>query len=193
MIFNEQFLWVTLYKIVHVISPDHMTGIFHGGINPVGILFQSGEVHIRQYAGQFVEPYFIAPDKHQSPFADIFSLGRSLQCTINGFEGYYSESLLKLLEWMQSEISTERPTVRAIMDYIYREVTRERLLQMIQSSDDYVKLYQTYTIEYLQYQERLRNEKLLLDKKFRRIMEIENSIVYKPFRSSTITQSLVRK
>lgn len=162
-----------------------MIGLSQGGINPISICFQSGKIQIRRCAGDpgGADPYFIPTEKVDSPFADIFAMGRSMQILVNSIENCYSESLISLINWMQSEITNQRPTVRAIMTYINNNISQQRLNQSLAIHSDYARLYQIYSIELYNYQERMRNEKMILDKKFRKLLDMECEFMYSYYRA----------
>lgn len=176
--FHEKYIWTLIYRLTEILSPLHMVGLPQGPVHPTNVFFCSGRIEIRGYREPKIDPFFVPQERQQSPFSDIFTLGRTMSFVIAGYEDCYSRQLVQLIQWMQNDVTNHRPTVRAIMTFVYDTLLKENVSEMLETQSSYGRLYQNYTIELYQYQERVKNEKILLDKKFRRLLEMENDFMY---------------
>lgn len=179
MMFHEQFVWLLIYRLTEIITPFHLAGRSYGLIHPKNVYFTSGRTEIRSSQTLNADAFFTPPERVDSPFADTFFLGRTIQFVIAGYEDCYSSSLNKLVKWMLFSESTKRPTVSGIMTYIYKAFTEERLNEMFLVQSSYMALYQAYTIEMENHNERMRQEKLLLEKKFHKLLDMEYQFMYR--------------
>lgn len=179
MMFHEQFVWLLIYRLTEIITPLHLAGRSFGLIHPKNVYFTSGRTEIRSSQTLNPDAFFTPPERVDSPFADVFYLGRTIQFVIAGYEDCYSYSLNKLVKWLLLSESTKRPTVSGIMTYIHNTFTEERLNDMFLTQSNYTTLYQAYTIEMENYNERMRQEKVLLEKKFHKLLDMEYQFMYR--------------